>query len=293
MSYPKISIVTPSYNQGEFLEQTILSVLGQNYPNLEYIIIDGNSTDNSVEIIKKYEKHLKYWVSEPDNGQSEAINKGFSYTSGEILAWINSDDMYLPGVFNLIIEHITPKKIGILFGNCIHISHQNNKLLSHGSDVVSSYHSTKLEETDFIIQPSSFWTRETWLKVGKLNEDMHYGFDWEWFLRAKKINIPFYPISKPISIYRIHDAHKTGTGGIKRQREISQLYSQYNLRISSLYDTLCNEKMNSGSFTYKLYSLLSKSFFRKATIGSYLKIVKFPKYKRYSVREINLTNQMI
>jgi glycosyltransferase involved in cell wall biosynthesis len=93
---PKISIVTPSFNQAEFLEATIQSVVGQGYPNLEYIIIDGGSTDGSVEIIKKYERHLHFWCSEPDDGQYDAINKGFAHSTGEIMAWLNSDDMYCP-----------------------------------------------------------------------------------------------------------------------------------------------------------------------------------------------------
>ena len=100
MNYPKISIVTPSFNQGIFLEATIQSVLNQNYPNLEYIVIDGGSTDNSVKIIKKYEKYLSYWVSESDRGQSHAINKGFTISTGEIMGWLNSDDLYTSGALN-------------------------------------------------------------------------------------------------------------------------------------------------------------------------------------------------
>ncbi|WP_461485736.1 glycosyltransferase family 2 protein, partial [Pedobacter sp.] len=97
--WPKISIVTPSYNQGQYIEETILSILNQNYPNLEYIIIDGGSTDHTVEIIKKYEDRITYWVSEKDNGQSHAINKGFEKATGEIFAYLNSDDCYYPNTF--------------------------------------------------------------------------------------------------------------------------------------------------------------------------------------------------
>src|SRR5437660_10608827 len=104
LTLPRISIVTPSFNQGPFLERTIRSVLDENYPDLEYIIIDGGSTDESVDIIKRYARHLAYWVSEPDAGQSNAINKGLRRATGTILAWLNSDDCYLPGVFQTIVE---------------------------------------------------------------------------------------------------------------------------------------------------------------------------------------------
>src|SRR5437870_5518796 len=106
MSCPRISMVTPSYNQGPFIRDTILSVLGQGYPNLEYLIIDGGSTDSTVEIIKEYEKHLSYRVSEKDNGQSHAINKGFRKATGEILMWLNSDDLLMPGALFFIADKI-------------------------------------------------------------------------------------------------------------------------------------------------------------------------------------------
>jgi glycosyltransferase involved in cell wall biosynthesis len=111
----KISIVTPSYNQGQYLEETIQSVLDQNYPNLEYIIMDGGSTDNSVDIIKKYESQLAHWESKPDNGQADAIKRGFDMATGDILAWLNSDDYYLPDTFNQVSELFARDDLKIVF----------------------------------------------------------------------------------------------------------------------------------------------------------------------------------
>jgi len=114
---PLISIITPSYNQGKYLEETILSVLNQDYENIEYIVVDGGSSDNSLEVIKKYQSRLAWWVSEPDKGQTEAINKGFNRANGEIIAWLNSDDVYLPGTVSEAVRYLVDHpQIGMVYG---------------------------------------------------------------------------------------------------------------------------------------------------------------------------------
>ena len=225
MSWPRITIVTPSYNQGQFLEETILSVVGQQYPNLEFIIIDGGSTDNSVEVIKKYEKHLNCWVSEKDNGQGAAINKGFARATGDIMAWLNSDDMYLPGTLHHIASKLNSISPEIVFGNCIHI--RENSPLVTGSDVQGRHTTMNLVLADYIIQPSTFWTKDLWLKTGTLDESLVFGFDWEWFIRAKKAGGIFTPEVKYLSLYRIHGEHKTGVGGERRLRELATIYGRH------------------------------------------------------------------
>src|SRR5262249_28310376 len=116
--WPKISVITPSYNQGHYLEQTIRSVLAQNYPNLEYIIIDGDSRDNSVDIIRKYSPHIRYWISEPDEGQTDALEKGFKRATGELAAWINSDDFYEKDAFYKVALQYKRRSFSFLCGTC-------------------------------------------------------------------------------------------------------------------------------------------------------------------------------
>ncbi|MCX8533634.1 glycosyltransferase family 2 protein [Chryseobacterium luquanense] len=283
MNLPKISIITPSYNQAQFLEATILSVLGQNYPNLEYIIMDGGSTDTSSEIIKKYENKLAYWQSKKDRGQADAINQGFEKATGDILMWLNSDDLLMPDVLNFIAEKYSEDSTKLYYGNCIHFRNDDS-VMSWGSDVVKKTVDNKLNELDYIIQPSSFWPKTIWEQVGKLNEEIHFGFDWEWFLRVQQ-KFELQPIAKCISMYRIHDNHKSGTGGDKRQIELLKIYKSYNPELSELYKLLINENLdevrNFSTLKFKIKEKIGRhtSFFQKLK-------TKNSSYKKFTNKQI-------
>jgi glycosyltransferase involved in cell wall biosynthesis len=241
VSLPKITVVTPSLNQGRFLEDTILSVLGQQYPNLEYIILDGGSNDESVGIISKYQQHLAYWVSEKDDGQAAAINQGFARASGDILCWLNSDDMYLPGTLLHVAARLDPAKSELLFGNCLHFIEGTS--ITYGSNVRYSHAQTDLMLTDYVIQPSTFWTRKVWQQTGLLDESLDFGFDWEWVLRARKSGVTFLPEDRYLSVYRIHKDHKSGTGGEQRRKELAVIYGRYaGARFERLYSRCCATK---------------------------------------------------
>ncbi len=219
MDKPKISIVIPSLNQGKYIEQTIQSIIGQNYPNHEIIICDGGSSDNTVNIIKKYSDHISYWRSFKDDGQASAINEGFNHASGDILAWLNSDDYYLPNTFNSIIMLLDRKFAQVLVGNAI--SFYEDSVIFYGSDIVNQFNESQLPYKDNIIQPSSFWTRKTHEIIGELNPSYHYVFDWDFFHRMYlSQKVKFIKTSDYYSVYRFHPNHKTSTGGLIRSNEI-------------------------------------------------------------------------
>lgn len=174
--HPKISIITPSYNQGQFLERTITSVLEQGYENLEYIIIDGGSTDNSVDIIRKYEKYLSYWVSEPDNGQSHAINKGLQHATGDIINWINSDDYLEPDALHKTAHFFNEEEIDIVCGYANLVRTGENSIIRKRTSQLSKSFS-KTVATSHIMQPATFFKKTIFDEITPVCEDLHFMMD--------------------------------------------------------------------------------------------------------------------
>lgn len=206
--YPKITLVTPSYNQAQFLEETIQSVLDQNYRNLEYIIIDGGSTDNSVKIIKKYEKYLAYWVSEKDKGQTDAIAKGFEKSTGDFLSWLNSDDTYLPGSLAAVADVIQRQpNIDVVYGDYI-ITDKTGKPLLRKREIKFDF-DIMLYGVNMIGQPAAFFSKFIYNRVGRLDINLNYFMDVEFWLRIAKNGGKFTHVKRFIATYRFHENSKT------------------------------------------------------------------------------------
>jgi glycosyltransferase involved in cell wall biosynthesis len=185
---PRISVITPSLNQAGFIEQTICSVLGQGYPNLEYIIIDGGSTDGTVDLIRKHERHLAYWVSEKDGGQSNAINKGLKLATGDIIAYMNSDDYYLDDVFERVADaHRERPDVDLWHGRC-RIVDQFGAKVDERIGSINRY-DEMLDLWDVwwkrrnFVQPEVFWTKRVGEKIGAFREDLYLVMDYEYWLR--------------------------------------------------------------------------------------------------------------
>lgn len=229
--WPRISIVTPSYNQGQFIEETIRSILLQGYPNLEYIIIDGGSNDNSVEIIKKYEHYLSYWISESDRGQSHAINKGWEKCTGNYLAWMNSDDCYLANALRDVVKIFLECKCDFIYGTTYIGSSIKEKEIIEGKGIKNFKLKALLKffySVDYIIPSQSvFMTKSILEQIGLLDENLHYCMDLELFIRIRLANPMFYRNPKPICFYRIHNMTKTSIHNQSMRNEAIVIAKKY------------------------------------------------------------------
>ena len=226
MEYPKISIVTPSFNQGEFIDDTICSIINQGYPNLEYIICDGGSTDNTVDIIKKYESQITYWCSEKDKGQTDAINKGMKRATGEIVGWINSDDVMLNNsLFEIAHNFMYNKKIEFINGLVLDID--RNGLVKKLTHPMLSKFFMKHGAYN-ICQQGMFWKKSVFNKIGGyLNDSFHGCMDRELLIRMYENNIIMKQVNKPIAAIRIYGETKTALGGEFWLRDTTKLKEMY------------------------------------------------------------------
>ena len=211
--WPYVSIVTPSYNQVQFLEQTILSVLNQDYPNMEYIIIDGGSTDGSVDIIRRYKDRLAYWVSEPDQGQAHAINKGWLRSSGEILAWLNSDDYYEPNTVSSAVDLLQGRPgAAAVCGAVRVVDEASRSLRTEPSRPVNVSKMLRFSGMWTIQQPTVFARRWAIEQAGWLDPGVHFLMDVDLFLRVMKRG-PFIYSDQVWANFRLWSRSKTGSEG--------------------------------------------------------------------------------
>ena len=224
---PKISVVTPSYNQVAFIEQTIRSVLLQDYPDLEYIIVDGGSSDGSVEVIRKYEKWLAYWVSEKDRGQSHAINKGFARTTGEILCWLNSDDYYAPDTLRTVAELLTKETGNVaLVGHAIVVFQDGRGPVFCKGEFINRRRLLEFWKGYRMHQASIFWRREVFDKVGMLREDLHLTMDFDYWARIAR-HYQFLNVDQVLSFCNQHPAAKTSDNCVKAHQVLREQRRSY------------------------------------------------------------------
>ena len=220
---PLVSIVTPSYNMAQYLEETIQSVLSQDYPRIEYLVMDGGSKDGTVDLLKKYNGRLQ-WVSQPDNGQSDAVNLGFERTHGEIFAFLNADDIYLPGAISAAVRQFqeTPN-VGVVYGEAWYTS-QTGSII--GRYPTKSYNKDMLGMQCYICQPASFIRRDVWQSMNGLNAKLHYALDYDLWVRISRqysmVSIPDY-----LATSRMYKDNKTIRLRRVGLREIMALLDRY------------------------------------------------------------------
>ncbi|MBA4311486.1 MAG: glycosyltransferase [Chlorobiaceae bacterium] len=216
----RISIITPSYNQGEFIEDTIKSVINQDHKDIEHIIMDGGSTDQTVSILKKYD-HLK-WVSERDSGQSNAINMGFRKVSGNIIAWLNSDDYYEDHIFGDIVKYFEQNpECMLLYGDITFVNKEGHSLYKVSGDTID--YGKLIECPDIVRQPSFFWRREVIEIIGGVDEDLHLVMDFDFFLRIAR-RYKFHYINRNLSYYRTYEVNKTSA---LPRRQVYEIYKVF------------------------------------------------------------------
>ena len=272
--WPRISIVTPSFNQGQFIEETIRSVLLQDYPNFEYIVIDGGSTDSTRQILKKYDRYIT-WISEPDEGQTDAINKGLRMASGEIVAYLNSDDMYEAGALMSVAEYFCQQEdIAMIYGDIVHIDEASRFVVFHktGEVNIRKY----LMAGDFYLpQPSVFFRRSVIETLGYFDKKLHLAMDYDYWLKIiMKYKTRYVPVA--LSRARIYPEAKSSSQNYKYLDELLAIYSSLFAQYPKL-EPLRNDVFGYAYFVGAL-AFMRRHYFAKAVKNFRIAVRFDPRY---------------
>ena len=211
---PKLTIITPSFNQGAYIERTILSVLSQKYQHVEHIVIDGNSTDMTIDVLKKYPHVL--WVSEKDRGQADALNKGFARATGDIIGWINSDDYYEDDIFESVVECFQDPDVMWAIGNLTYVFDQTNEMIPTKSPVIS--YERLVSNPDILRQQPTFFRKEFIERAGRWNPDYFMAMDFDLWIRLSRLSLPRMADSN-WAYFRHHALQKTSHANVLRQQD--------------------------------------------------------------------------
>ena len=244
MSLPTISVITPSFNQGQYIRQTVESVLSQNYPHLDYTIVDGCSTDTTLAVLQPYSRQL-HLISEPDTGQTNALNKGLHRATGEVVCWLNSDDYFLPGTLRRVGQFFAQHPDVLwLTGDCLIVDETGQTI----QQPIRQYKRLLrrlpagmfLGMTNAICQPATFWRRSAHDQLGYLDESLRYTMDYDWWLRLSRVQPPAV-LPEPLTAFRIH---KESKGGSQFERQFSEDYAVLARHIATRHIRLAHRLHN-------------------------------------------------